>query len=383
MSMSGPLVLSFVARSGTGKTTYLEALLPELCRRGVRVMVIKHDVHGFEVDKEGKDTWRLSKAGASRVLIANAEKMALMGRVDGDTPLRELVARYGGGMDLVITEGYRRSGMPKILVARQAAPSAFDPHAPEVSEAIAAVTDFPLELDPVLPQLPLNDPAPCADLIVALLRRTAPVREVTGVILAGGASRRMGQDKSELLFRGSPLLPQLVERLLPLFGGGLLVVRRDTNQSLPSLPAGARVVDDLLPEHAALGGLYTGLALAPTPYVFLSACDMPLLDPRLVSWLTSWGEANSDVILPLWQGFPQPLHAIYSHRCLAAIKESLLSGEFRMDGWHGSVRVQQVPEEVWAEVHPSGHSFRGVNTPEELFDCENGPEIQTSSSGVE
>jgi molybdopterin-guanine dinucleotide biosynthesis protein B len=77
-------VFSFVARSGTGKTTFLEKLIPALARLGLRVMVIKHDVHGFEVDKEGKDTWRLRQAGAAKVLISGAGQMALMGKVDGE-----------------------------------------------------------------------------------------------------------------------------------------------------------------------------------------------------------------------------------------------------------------------------------------------------------
>jgi molybdopterin-guanine dinucleotide biosynthesis protein MobB len=360
-------VFSFVARSGTGKTTFLEKLIPALARLGLRVMVIKHDVHGFEVDKEGKDTWRLRKAGAERVLIANAEQMALMGRMDGETPLRQLVARYAGDVDLVITEGYRRSGLPKILIARSGSPEPFDPEAPEVSEAIAAVTDSPLDIDASIPQLPLADAEPCADFIVGLLTRSAVRRELTGVVLAGGVSARMGCDKATLEFGGGPLLPQLVERLLPQCAGGVLVVRRDALQEIPALPEGGRVVDDLLPQHAALGGLYTGLALAPTPYVFLAACDMPLLDPQLIAWMASTGPASADVLLPISAGHPQPCHAIYSHHCLAAIKEALLSGEFRMDGWHGSVRVERLLQEAWAAVHPSGNSFRGANTEEELM----------------
>lgn len=369
MSADPPLrvpVLSFVARSGTGKTTFLEKLLPALGALGLRVMVIKHDVHGFEVDKEGKDTWRLRKAGASKVLIANAEHMALMGPTGGEISLRALVARYGGDVDLVITEGYRRSGMPKILVARRGAAQPFDPRAPEVSEAIAAVTDSPLPLDPSIPQLPLDDPGPCAELIADLVGRETSERALTGVVLAGGVSARMGCDKAQLTFGGSPLLPQLVDRLLPLCSGGVLVVRRDSSQRLPQLPAGARVVDDLLPEHAALGGLYTGLALAPTPHVFLAACDMPLLDAGLVGWMAASGPAGTDVLLPVASGRPQPLHAIYSHHCLAAIKEALLSGEFRMDGWHGAVRVHRLEQSDWAEVHPSGNSFCGANTAREL-----------------
>ena len=92
-------IVSFVAPSGTGKTTYLEKLLPALAARGLRVLVIKHDVHGFEVDRPGKDTWRLRRAGAHGVLIANREQMALMagqgpgysGRLDAPERRRQFV----------------------------------------------------------------------------------------------------------------------------------------------------------------------------------------------------------------------------------------------------------------------------------------------------
>jgi len=369
--MQLPPILSVVARSGTGKTTFLERLIPALREAGVRVMVIKHDVHGFEVDRPGKDTWRLRQAGAERVLIANARQLALMGRVDGEQPLRALVSRYAGDVDLVLTEGYRRSGMAKILVARAGAPEAFDTSAPELDEAIAVVTDHPLAIDPSIPQLPLDDAAPCVRLLLeSHVATEQPDRQLTGVLLAGGASRRMGRDKASLQFRGAPLLPQLVERLAPVCAGGVMVVRRGPSQPLPSLPEGARVVDDLLPEHAALGGLYTGLVLSPTPFVFLGACDMPLLDPGLVRWLGTRPPAGADVLMPFCGGHPQPLHAVYSHRCLAAIKEALLSEEFRMDGWHGSVRVERLDEAAWSSLDPSGRSFRNANSEEDLAACE-------------
>ena len=93
---------------------------------------------------------------------------------------------------------------------------------------------------------------------------------------------------------------------------------------------------------------------------------MPWVNPEAVAWLASRAPAGADVLLPIWEGRPQSMHAVYGHHCLAAIKEALLSGEFRMDGWHGSVRVQRVEPEEWVQVDPEGRSFRGANTPEEL-----------------
>lgn len=360
-----PPVVSFTARSGTGKTTFLCGLIPILRARGVRVLVVKHDVHGFEVDKPGKDTWRLRQAGAQQVLIANAEQMALMADTDGDQPLMSLIERYANKVELVLSEGYRRSNTPKILVARRGAPKPFSPTDRELEHAIAVVSDHETGLD--LPGLSLDDPEQCADFLVErFIEPGAIQRPLTGVVLAGGRSERMGRDKAWLEFRGQPILPQLVASLAQVCDGGVTVVRRSRDQEMPELPDGTRVVEDLIPEHAALGGLYTGLVLAPTPFVFLTACDMPLFDPQLVRWMQQRAPASADVLMPVQNGGPQPMHAIYGHRCLGAIKESLLSGEFRMVGWHGRVRVERIPEEDWQPHSWHGLNFLNVNTPEDL-----------------
>jgi molybdopterin-guanine dinucleotide biosynthesis adapter protein len=364
---AGLPIVSFTARSGTGKTTFLEALIPALLRRGVRVMVVKHDVHGFEVDKPGKDSWRLRQAGARRVLLANKDRLALMGAVDGDVPLPELVARFGHDVDLVLSEGYRKSSVPKILIAREGAREALSPD--DVSPLIAAVTDHPLTVD--VPQFPLDDPEPCADFLVARFVRTEGTvsRELTGVLLAGGASTRMGTEKADLQFLNRPLLPELVDRMSAACSGGVIVVRR-AGQTLPALPAAARVVDDLLPERAALGGLFTGLALAETPFVFLAACDMPLLSTASIEGLRTLPPPTADVLLPIRDGHSEPTHAVYGHRCLGAIKRALLAGEYGMGRWLGSIRVERIPESRWRLFDAGGLSFLNVNTPEDLARAE-------------
>ena len=374
-----PPVVSFVAPSGTGKTTFLERLLPALSARGLRVLAIKHDVHRFEVDHPGKDTHRLAAAGAHRVLIANRTKFAVMGASDGEVPLRTLIERFGEGIDLVITEGYRSSSTPKILVVRAGAA----PKRPWADEKLAALTPLAAvvcdEAVPwqdhygSVPRLPLADPEPCArflvhELFAADLTQEAP-RVLTGVLLAGGRSMRMGRDKAHLSIQGEALLPALSQRLALACPGGVILVRRD-GQHLPALPTGVRVVEDLLPDLGPLGGLLTGLAAATTPFVFLAACDMPHLDPALIHWLARHPARGADVLLPERDGHSEPAHAIYGARCLGAIKEAVLSGELGMGSWLGAVRVARIAEAEWRVVHPSGASFLNVNTPEDLARAE-------------
>jgi molybdopterin-guanine dinucleotide biosynthesis protein B len=112
-------VISFVGRSDSGKTTYLTKLISEMKLRGYRVGVIKHDVHGFEMDRPGKDTWRHAQAGADVVCISSPLKMALIKKVQLELSLPEVVGHIDD-VDIIFTEGYKREGAVKVEVFRQA-----------------------------------------------------------------------------------------------------------------------------------------------------------------------------------------------------------------------------------------------------------------------
>ncbi|MDO9080860.1 MAG: molybdopterin-guanine dinucleotide biosynthesis protein B [Desulfuromonadales bacterium] len=162
-----PPVVSIVAKSGTGKTTLLEKLIAELKRRGYRVGAIKHDAHSFSIDHAGKDSWRLTQAGADTMLITSPAKVAMVKVNVGEEPaLAETIARYCSDLDIVLTEGFKRSTLPKIEVHRQECQQAllcrgeeFDP------QLLAVASDTDLQLD--VPVFALNDAAGICDLIVA------------------------------------------------------------------------------------------------------------------------------------------------------------------------------------------------------------------------
>ena len=104
--------------SNTGKTVLIEGLIKELKNRGYTVATIKHDVHGFDIDKEGKDTWRHRKAGAEAVIISSKERMALIREVQEEIPLEELIKQVED-FDFIIIEGYKKSKYRKLEVYRQ------------------------------------------------------------------------------------------------------------------------------------------------------------------------------------------------------------------------------------------------------------------------
>ena len=112
-------IISIVGKSDSGKTTLIEKLVPELTRRGYRIATVKHDVHGFEVDREGKDSWRHKQAGAHTVVISSPKKVALIRDVERDLSLMEIRDKLIRDVDLVISEGYKRDVQPKIEIFRK------------------------------------------------------------------------------------------------------------------------------------------------------------------------------------------------------------------------------------------------------------------------
>ncbi|CAH2029964.1 molybdopterin-guanine dinucleotide biosynthesis protein B [Trichlorobacter ammonificans] len=164
LSASLPPAVSFVARSGTGKTTLLEKVVAELKARGWRLGAIKHDAHRFEIDHPGKDSHRLTAAGADVMLISSPDKLAMVRQHRESPAVEELIATYFADVDLVLTEGFKGSSLPKIEVHRAGHGSTLlcrdERHDPTL---VAVASDEPLELD--VPVLDLNDPAAVAGFV--------------------------------------------------------------------------------------------------------------------------------------------------------------------------------------------------------------------------
>ena len=157
-------VVSFVAKSGTGKTTLLEKVIVHLKERGYRLGVVKHDAHRFDIDHPGKDSYRLTAAGADTMLISSPEKLAIVKKHAESPPIEELLATYFNDVDLVLTEGFKKSSMPKIEINRQERSATLlcrgEEHDPTL---VAVASDAKLELD--VPVLDLNDARGVADFI--------------------------------------------------------------------------------------------------------------------------------------------------------------------------------------------------------------------------
>jgi len=190
-----PPVIAFIGRPDCGKTTLLEKLIPELNRRGLEVGTIKHHVHEFTFDREGKDTWRHKEAGARVVVLSSPTGLGLLRDNDHDPAVAELVDRYFYDVDLVLAEGYKHSALPKIEIYRTSAHSTPLPGRDRTWQAL--VGDRPTNDE--LPWFDLNDTAGLADFIVdRFLVRPEPVR---ATLLVDGQPIALNDFVEQLLAR--------------------------------------------------------------------------------------------------------------------------------------------------------------------------------------
>lgn len=187
--------------------------------------------------------------------------------------------------------------------------------------------------------------------------------DVTGVLLAGGKSRRMGEDKRHLLVGEQTLLERGLAVLRSIFQDVLVVIAQDS----PPLDVEANVVRDLVPDCGSLGGLYTGLAQATTPYIFVVACDMPFLDPAVIAQFTS-RRASADIVMAKLAARLHPMHALYSKRCLPVVERMIHARQLKIQEMTSdrSLHVKYVTEDDLRTIDPSGRSFQNVNTPADL-----------------
>ena len=162
--MSDIPIYSFVAYSGTGKTTLIEKLVVELKSRGIRVAVVKHDAHEFEIDREGKDSWRFTCAGADVTVVVSGDKAAIIENrpVDVDRLLGKIT-----DVDLILTEGFKHGAWPKIGVRRS---DSGKPLPLPADECFAIVSDVQEQTN--RPCFGLEDVSGIADLIVSSLEPT-------------------------------------------------------------------------------------------------------------------------------------------------------------------------------------------------------------------
>ncbi len=165
LAPAGVPVVSFVGRSNTGKTSLLEIVIREMADRGYRVAAIKHSHHDFEMDRPGKDTWRLAAAGSQAVAISSPTRMALIERPETELSLADIRAKIGAGVDVILAEGYKQSGVAKIRVVAD----------PAGDDGLRDLSDVLLTVSPEYAGdgRPCFDPSDVAAIVEILINRIA------------------------------------------------------------------------------------------------------------------------------------------------------------------------------------------------------------------
>ena len=184
---------------------------------------------------------------------------------------------------------------------------------------------------------------------------------ITGVILAGGKSSRMGQNKALMSLGGKRLVDRVVEVMGSVFDDLLMV----TNTPDVYAELGMPMVRDVWPDKGSLGGVYSAIYHVATPYCLVVACDMPFLRAAVLRYLITQ-MADYDVVVPEALGELQTLHAIYSKACLQPIERRLEANRLRIVGFFPDVRVCTVAASELEPYDPELLAFQNLNTPEEF-----------------
>lgn len=190
----------------------------------------------------------------------------------------------------------------------------------------------------------------------------------TVVVQAGGESRRMGQDKALVLFRGQPLILRVLQRLESLQAEVLVNTNHPQEYAFLNVP----LITDIFPRRGALGGLYTALSYARYPEVAVVACDMPFANPRLLEEEHRLLiETQSDAVIPRSLQGNEPFHALYRRAtCLPRIESALQAGKWRVDSWFAQAALYYMPIEEIRAYDPKLICFYNINTLEELKEAE-------------
>ncbi|MDN5293175.1 MAG: molybdenum cofactor guanylyltransferase [Eubacteriales bacterium] len=187
--------------------------------------------------------------------------------------------------------------------------------------------------------------------------------QISGVILAGGKSRRMQVNKAFLAEASRPLI-EIIREKVAAVAAEVIIVTNDPTAYLEV--AADQIVTDLIPRRGPLGGIHAGVEAASFSAIFVTACDMPFITPSLINLLCQkMEETEAEAVVPFWQEKWQPLCALYHKSCLPAVERCLKEARLKVTSFYPSIRVQPLTEDEIATVGDPQRLFFNVNRPED------------------
>jgi molybdenum cofactor guanylyltransferase len=336
-------ILAVCGWKNSGKTTLIEKLIPRLTAEGLSVAVIKHDVHGIEIDREGKDSDRFFRAGAD-VFLQGPGEDALRRHRSEETALDGLLADAFPLYDVVLVEGHKGTNLPKIWLNRDdRAPP------PEQSGTILLELSFAENRVDVV-----------TELLKGRLNGGITAQAPWGVLLIGGRSRRMGAPKHLIEIDGETWIERAIRELgrvaqnVVVAGAG----------ELPEKVGGFTRLPDAVDAQGPMSGLLAAMRWNPSASWLVAACDMPDLSTGALEWILSERRPGAWAVMPRLPDEAvkvQPLLAFYDFRARSLVEACARSGDFSLFSLTAGSKVLTPcpPREIMK-------AWRNINNPEEL-----------------
>lgn len=334
-------IIGICGFSGAGKTTLIEAILPELRERGLQVAVVKHDCRDVMMDRPGKDSYRLYEAGADVFLLGN-EKICRIHSKTNSSFVKNLVD-LARSYDLVLIEGHGRTPVKKIWLLSE------------------NETEPPKDVEDIMVTFSRDGrEESLKQYLLTWFNQIWFAAPVWGCILIGGQSRRMGQPKHLLQHRGGTTWLESAVRLIEPFveqvvlsGSGSVPPELQQLTRLPDVPG----------VQGPLSGILSATRWQPQVSWLLLACDMPDVTPASIRWLLDQRRPGTWGVVPIDQETDrvQPLLAYYDARCGQLFEHLNTSGILRIGN------ISKEPKVATPEISQAmASSWRNINTPEEL-----------------
>ncbi len=192
------------------------------------------------------------------------------------------------------------------------------------------------------------------------------IKDVSGVVLAGGSSNRYGKNKALVKLHGTPLIERVLDVMRPIFRRVIIITNTPDEYSYLQLP----MYQDIIKGLGPLGGIITGLRVIPDNAGFFVACDMPFLNQGLIRHIVEI-KADFDVVVPRIFGKMEALHALYDKRCQSKIESLINSRIYQVFRFFNKVSVRYVDKDEVRIFDPDLRSFLNINRPERLNDFDN------------
>lgn len=189
---------------------------------------------------------------------------------------------------------------------------------------------------------------------------------ISGVILAGGKSSRMGTDKALLKLGPYYVIERIAGALRTMVDEVVIV----TDRSKRYAKYGDRTISDIMPGHGPLGGIHAGLVQAAHPWMLVTACDLPFISVPVARLMIECA-ADYDAVVPRYRGYAEPLYALYNKNCLEVMEQHLVRGQGKIRGLYDEIRVRYLEEEEMSLVEPHlKRAFINLNTPKDMLEAQ-------------